>query len=75
MSGERQQASWSWKSWAMAVALLVVSVLAWFEGRLLLFLYRESPVGDVVSIASEAAFVVSLIWILILIKPLLWPRR
>ncbi len=59
----------------MAVALLVVSVLAWFEGRLLLFLYRESPVGDVVSIASEAAFVVSLIWILILIKPLLWPRR
>jgi hypothetical protein len=76
MSDEPKRPSWPWKPWAAAVVLLLASVLAWLEGRVLYFYagnYRSA--GSFILTVSDAAFVGSVVWILILMKPRLWPPK
>jgi hypothetical protein len=65
---------WSWQPWAWAFGLLVVSAsvpLADLAG----LIDTNSPLWSFVRIASDAAFLACLIWIMVLMKPRLWPPK
>jgi hypothetical protein len=62
-----------WKPWALAMGLLVVSAaisIADLQGA-----FANSTSWKMIAIAADVGFFAGLIWIIILMKPGLWPPK
>jgi hypothetical protein len=63
-----------WKPWALAMGLLVVSAVISIAD-LLGALDTTSTLWKLIAIAADVGFFAGLIWIIILMKPGLWPSK
>jgi hypothetical protein len=63
-----------WKPWALAMALLVVSTVISIADLQGAFDANSTP-WKVIAIAADVGVFAGLIWIIILMKPGLWPPR